>query len=66
MSGHSFAESWLAREDYRVLRQVERELYPSLQTMRRERSLATPRRKTEPTEGFRAEATPGRLVTNGG
>lgn len=62
MSGYA---GWLQREDYRTLRQVERELYPSVQELERERSLATPRRKAEPTEDFRAEALLDRLQTKG-
>lgn len=66
MSAHTFADNWLAREDYRALRQVEREVYPSIQQMEAERRRATPRRKTEPAEDFRPEALLDGLVTSGG
>lgn len=43
MSGYV---GWLERENYRDLRQVEREVYPSIQEMLIERDRAIPPRKT--------------------
>jgi hypothetical protein len=51
---------WLEREDSRVLRQVMRECYPTVQEMRREAAKATPRRKRRRSL---AEAEDGRAFT---
>jgi hypothetical protein len=42
--GHSWAESLLAREEYRTLKQVEREVFPRIQEIERELARPTPRR----------------------
>lgn len=66
MSAHSWAETWLHREDYRVLRQVEREVYPSLQQLEQERRRATPRRdKQSRPRHSGLESRLDRLVTEG-